>query len=332
MKAICVTPERALALRDIPAPNQPAPDHVLIDIEASAINHGDKIFLRMPAAAGNALAASQHDVWGVSAAGRVVAAGAGVPARYTGKRVAVYRSLNRSPDNIGLWCETAQVPYTSCLILPDDVGALDYSGSLVNVITAYAFLETIAEAGHRGVIATAGNSATGLALAALARQRGMPVILLVRNQATQADLLRQRAQYVLVTTEEDFADTLSKLSTELGATAVFDGVGGGLTSQIAAHLPIRSAIYIYGTMGGPGALTVSAPLFLMKDLSMQRFSNFESRTVREPEKLTAALSALESVIADPVFRTRAGRVFCFDQIEEAMAFEAADGGKAILVP
>jgi NADPH:quinone reductase-like Zn-dependent oxidoreductase len=112
----------------------------------------------------------------------VVAVGAGVPAEYTGKQVVVYRSLGRSPESIGLWCERAQVPSSACLILSEHVRARDYSGSLVNVMTAYAFLEEIAEAGHKGVIVTAGNSATGHALAALARSRKLPAIFLVRTE------------------------------------------------------------------------------------------------------------------------------------------------------
>ena len=41
MKAICVTPGRALEVRDIPRPEEAAPGHVLVEMIASAINHGD---------------------------------------------------------------------------------------------------------------------------------------------------------------------------------------------------------------------------------------------------------------------------------------------------
>ncbi|KWZ29856.1 alcohol dehydrogenase catalytic domain-containing protein [Burkholderia anthina] len=329
MKAICVTAERSLEVRDIRPPSRPEAGHLLIDMEASAINHGDKLFLRARADGSTALAASQYGVWGASGTGTVVATGAGVPARYMGRRVAIYRSLNRSAYNIGLWCEKAQVPYTSCLILPEHVSVRDYCGSLVNVMTAYAFLETIAEAGHRGVIATAGNSATGLALAALTRRRNMPTISMVRGRAAQETLQRCGIEHV-VRTDEDFVDTLGKLSCELGTTAVFDGVGGVLTGQMATCLPMRSSIYFYGTMAGPVPFPVSAPLFMTKDLSMRRFSNFESRTVREHDRLVAALSALEGMIGDPVFRTRVGQEFSLDRIDDAMAYESIDGRKAVL--
>ncbi|HEX7912901.1 MAG TPA: Zn-dependent oxidoreductase [Paraburkholderia sp.] len=331
MKANCVTPSWKLELRDIPTPSEPAPGHVLVDMDASAINPGDKTFLRIPNAAGNALALGRHDVWGASGAGRVVAVGAGVPTEYTGKQVAIYRSLGRSPESVGLWCERAQVPYTACLILPDHVRARDYCGSLVNVVTAYAFLEEIAEAGHNGVIVTAGNSATGYAMVSLARSRKLPAIFLVRTEAAREALGRLGAEHVIVTNER-LADTLGPLAAELGTTAVFDGVGGDLPGIFTPVLPMNSTLYIYGLLGGPAPVSIPSMLFMMKNLTVRRFSNFESRTVKEQERLVAALRALECVIDDPVFTTRIGKEFRYDQIDLAMAYESFNGAKAVLVP
>lgn len=330
MQALCVTPERELEIRDIPTPAEPAPGHVVIDMDASAINHGDKTFLRMPNAAGGALALGEHAVWGASGAGRVVAIGAGVPAKYTGKQVAIYRSLGRSPESVGLWCERAHVPFSACLILPEHVQARDYCGSLVNVMTAYAFLEEITEAGHRGVIVTAGNSGTGFAIARLARERALPAIFLVRTAAARDALRASGAEHVIVT-EEGFVDKLGALAAELGATAVFDGVGGALLTTLAPALPMHSTVYFYGFLGGATPIAIPTALFMTKNLTLRRFSNFESATVKQPARLVAALDALERVIDDPMFRTRIGATFHYEQIEQAMAYAPPNGSKAILV-
>ncbi|MCX4162756.1 MULTISPECIES: Zn-dependent oxidoreductase [Paraburkholderia] len=330
MKAICVTPSRGLEVRDVPTPDQPAPGHVVIDMDASAINHGDKTFLRVPTAAGSVPVSGRHDVWGASGSGRIVALGAGVPEEYAGKQVAIYRALARSPENVGLWCEKAHMRHTSCLILPDHVRARDYCGSLVNVMTAYAFLEEIVEAGHKGVIVTAGNSATGHALAALARKRNVPAIFLVRTEAARDALRASGVEHVIVT-REGFTDTLAALSTELGTTAVFDGVGGDLLGKIAPSLPMNSTIYFYGFLGGSAPASIQSALFMMKNLIMRRFSNYDSRTVKDQDKLVAALKTLAGVIDDPMFMTRIGKEFSYDQIDQAMAYESLDGSKAVLV-
>jgi NADPH2:quinone reductase len=330
MKAICVTPNRELEVREVPTPTEPAPGHLLIDMAASAINPGDKTFLKLPIAAGNAAIPTRYDVWGASGAGRVVTVGSGVPTEYAGKQVAIYRSLGRTPESVGLWCERAQMPYTNCLILPEHVQAKNYSGSLVNVITAYAFLEELATAGHRGVIATAGNSATGYALASLARRRKLPAILLVRTEAAREELHRRGVEHVLVI-NEGLTDTLGSLSAKLGATAVFDGVGGGLIGKIAPSLPANSTVYCYGFLAGAEPLAIPSSLLMMKNLVLRRFSNFESMTVKEPGRLESALNVLKGISDDPMFVTRLGTEFRYDQIQLAMAYNPSDATKAVLV-
>jgi len=332
MKAICVNGDRKLEVREIPTPSEVPAGHVLVDVDASGINHGDKTFLTNPGAAGGFLKASQHEVWGASAVGTVRAIGPDVPAEFAGKKVAVYRSLTQSPHTVGLWSEQAVIPYVNCVILPDDAPVREYCGSLVNVITAYAFLDEIAAEGHKGVIATAGSSATGLALAALAKKRGMPGIFLVRSEAAREELRGLGVEHAIATSGENFAAELGRLAAELGTTAVFDGVGGGLTSRIAPSLPMNAAVYLYGFLGAAEPISIATRTFTEKNLVMKRFSNFNSATVKDTEKLAKALEDLRGVIGNPMFRTKVGKEFAFEQIDEALAYETTPGAKAVLVP
>ena len=332
MRAVCVTPSRTLEVRDVTPPTDAAPGHVLIDMDASAINHGDKTFLRTPLPGGLHAPGSRLDVWGASGAGRVVAIGPDVPSRYLGKPVAVYRSLARSPDLIGLWCERAQVPYTACMILPEHALPRDYCGSLVNAITAYAFLAQAAADGHEAVIITAGSAATGQALAALARRRRLPTIVLTRTEATRSTLRAQGLEHVVVMSEDGYEARLGTLAAELRATAVFDGVGGDVLTRIVPHLPVDTTVYVYGFLGGPVPVAFPTALVMMRNLTLRRFSNFESPTVKNRESLVAALDDLSGIINEPPFRTQIGRVFGFDQIDAAMSYERVAGAKAVLSP
>ncbi len=69
-----------------------------------------------------------------------------------------------------------------------------------------------------------------------------------------------------------------------------------------------------------------------KALTLKRFSNFETPSVRDPERLHQMLQALEAQAADPLFLTRVGRTFALEEIAAAMAFEAEPGAKAVLLP
>ena len=330
MKAVCVTETRELEIRDVPTPTEAPRGHLLIEIEAAAINHGDKAFLARPAAT-QGLNTSLYDVWGASAAGRVLSAGPDVPAGYVGRKVAVYRSLTPSAQTVGLWAERSVVPFTSCLLLPEELSLVDYSGSLVNVITAHAFLETMAAEGHTGVIVTVGASATGLAIAALARQKGIPVLFLVRSQHGREQLQSLQLEHVLVTGDEDFDTKFEQLAEKLKTTAVFDGVGGELITRIAPRLPRNSTVWFYGFLAGATPVSVASFTFMTKSLTMKTFSNFNSATVRDPAKLREALGYLQTQIADRLFRTRIGKTFRLDQIREAMSYETEPGAKAVLL-
>ena len=70
---------------------------------------------------------------------------------------------------------------------------------------------------------------------------------------------------------------------------------------------------------------------MAKNLTLRRFANLESATVKEPQQLAAAVKDIEGLIDDPLFRTRIGRQFRFDQVDEAMAYEPVSGSRAILV-
>ena len=330
MKAVCVAPDRSLEVREILMPTVPPAGHLLVRIEAGAINNGDKAFLaRRPL---GSLTSTGNEVWGASAAGRVVGIGDDVAAIYLDKPVAIYLSMRRTPATIGLWCEVAQVHHLNCLILPDAVQPIDYSGSLVNAITAYAFMAQALDEGHKGMVATAGQSATARALAALARDRGVALIHLVRSASSQEALRRMGIEHVLVTTDEGFEHRFAVLAETLNATAIFDGLGGDIVTRIASHVPQRSTFYFYGFMAAGASSSVSTSVFMEKNLTMKRFSNTQTETVTNDNKLVAALDALRERIADPLFHTRLGDTFSFDEIEHAIHYSDDKAGRPVLTP
>ena len=222
------------------------------------------------------------------------------------------------------------MPFQTALLLPDNVDVKDYSGSLVNVATAYAFLDTAKAEGHSGVLVTAGTSATGRALVVLARKRGVSVLSIVRSEEAKLDLVNSgvEKENVLYSGDADFLIELEKRSQELGTTAVFDGVGGSLIGNILRSLPKDSTVYFYGFMSGPEKVEFPSMVFIMKSLSMKMFAN--SNTVTVKEKLGDMLKDLEGSIEDEEFRTELGEEFKPEEIEKAMEYE---GGrkKAVLV-
>jgi NADPH:quinone reductase-like Zn-dependent oxidoreductase len=331
MKALCVTPDRTLIVSDIPAPSDPPPEHVVLRIEACAINPGDKFFLNAPPL--RAAPRSKHDVWGASGAGTVVAVGAGVPLEWVGRRVAVYRSLSPSEHTLGTWSTLAQMPVRCCALIPEGLDARDYSGSLVNVITAYAFAKQAQADGHRGMLITAGTSATGMALVGIARSFGLPTVAIVRDEAGRQKLHGLGADEVMAQSDASFDTDVQAAIERRAATAVFDGVGGALLTRLVPRLAQASTVYSYGYLGGHDIpLQIPTVLLMTKALTLRSFSNFASPTVRNPQNLDAALRHIGELLALPHCKTPLGRTYTFEQIDEAMAALGKGEGKPVLLP
>ena len=330
MKAICLTTSNGVKVQDVPKPEIAQQGHLLIKMAACGINAGDLAFIGGAFPKGS-IPISRYAICGVSGVGTVIETGEAVPPTYKGKKVTVYRSLKFGGNIIGAWCEYAHLPFEHCAILPDHLNMEDYSGSLVNIITPYAFLKQITEEGHKGIICTAGNSATGIAMLGICIANDFPIISLVRTEENKKELEELGAKHIIVQSTADFKQQLAAASQELRTTAIFDGVGGETLSNIILLIPFGSTIYSYGYLGGKTPLTFHTSL-LMKGITIKGFGNFRTKTVQNPLLLQQALKDISDIIGMPHFKTKIGGKFMLDGVDEALKYNSSNGGKAILYP
>ncbi|MGY0036619.1 hypothetical protein [Pedobacter sp. NJ-S-72] len=324
MKAIVLS-EQTLKVQNVKKPQETQADHLIIKMDCSAINSGDKFFLKYPSPPG--AVQSLYDIKGVSGVGKVIQIGEGVPLEYLGKSVTIYRNLRYSESAIGTWCEYSHVHFLDCAILPDGVNPEDYSGSMVNIITPFAFYKEILDQGHQGIISTAGNSATGIALLGICLTYNFPLISIVRNAESKKQLEELGAKNIVVQSEQHFGLQLKKMAQELETTAIFDGVGGEILNQIIDMLPNDSVIYSYGYLGDQIPLTIQTSTLSLKNLIIKPFSNLKTNTVQNPQNLEKALKEIAGLIHMPHFKTKTGKRFKLEEINDALFFNS---GKAIL--
>ena len=330
MKAISLATNNSVEFQHVPKPQKAEPGHLIIKMEACGINQGDKAFIGGTFPLGS-IPVSLYNICGVSGAGTVIEIGSGVPEEYKGKNVTIYRSLKFSEKMVGTWCEYAHLHYLHCTILPDNVKMEDYSGSLVNIITPYAFLKQITEEGHKGIISTAGNSATGIAMLGICLAYNFPIISIVRTEVDKKELEELGAKNIVVQTDSDFKLYLKELSQKLETTAIFDGVGGEILNTIIEVIPFNSTIYSYGYLGGQTLLTIHTSI-LMKGITIKGFGNFRTKTVQSPQNLEKALKDISEIITMPHFKTKIGKKFKLEEINDALQFLSESGGKAVLYP
>jgi NADPH:quinone reductase-like Zn-dependent oxidoreductase len=283
--------ELRVSLAEVPL-LAPAPNEVIVRIEAAPINPSDLGLLFGAAdmsAARRAGTADRPEVWvpvppaamramtaridqplpaGNEAGGVVLAAGSSSEAQaLVGKTVGVMGGE--------MYAQYRCARLQDCLPVPEGTTAREAASCFVNPLTALSMTEVMRREGHTALVHTAAASNLGQMLVKICAADEIPLVNIVRSSA-QAELLRGiGAKYVLDSTTPDFIDALTKALTETGATLAFDAVGGGkLTSQILTAMEIAASarmtsfsrygsdtfkqVYIYGVLDmSPTPLTRS---------------------------------------------------------------------------
>lgn len=121
------------------------------------------------------------------------------------------------------------------------------------------------------------------------------------------------------------------MAKKLNATAVFDGVGGALLSNILDTLPYGSTVYCYGFLDKENPVTFNS-MMLMNGITLKSFTNALTPTVQDAGKLQEALLDISSMIGMPHFRTKIGKTFALDEVNEALSFSSSQGKAMLTMP
>jgi NADPH:quinone reductase-like Zn-dependent oxidoreductase len=275
--------ELTLDLVEVAVP-EPAPDEVVVRVEATPINPSDLglligpadlstmaahgtadrpvLKMRVPEEAMPAMAPrlGQSMPVGNEGAGTVVRAGAGV-AHLLGKKLGMIGGA--------MYTQYRVLPARTCMELPDGATAADGASMFVNPLTALAMVETMRREGHTALVHTAAASNLGQMLNRICIADGVKLVNIVRSEQ-QAEILRALgAAYIVNSTAPDFAASLTDALEATGATIAFDAIGGGDLPNTILHAMEAAAnrkataysrygsntfkqVYIYGWLGqGP---------------------------------------------------------------------------------
>jgi NADPH:quinone reductase-like Zn-dependent oxidoreductase len=283
-----------LALHDVPVPT-PAPNEVLVRVEAAPINPSDLGLLTAGADLSTATVTGSPErpvvtatlsakaLGGLSArldaslpvgnegAGTVVAAGSSAQAQaLLGRTVGIAGGAMYSQYRV--------VDAGACLVLPEGTAAKEGASSFVNPLTALGMLETMRREGHSALVHTAAASNLGQMLVRICLADGVPLVNVVRKPE-QAELLRSLgAVHVVDSTSPTFTADLLESLKATSATLAFDATGGGtLASQILSGMErainssakeysrygsaVHKQVYVYGGLD-------TGPTTLIRDFGM----------------------------------------------------------------
>jgi NADPH2:quinone reductase len=271
--------ELELSLLSVETPS-PAPDEVVVRIEATPINPSDLGLLFGAADISTAKVSGtpaspvvtaqiperllksmvgrldQSLPVGNEGAGVVVAAGSSDAAQaLLGKTVAVLGGA--------MYAQYRGIKADQCLVLPEGTTPAEGASCFVNPLTSLGMVETMRREGHKALVHTAAASNLGQMLNKICIKDQIGLVNIVRKPEQAALLKRIGARYVCDTSSPAFMEELTQALVDTGATIAFDATGGGkLAGQILTCMetalnrsateysrygsPIHKQVYIYG--------------------------------------------------------------------------------------
>ncbi|MDH4019475.1 MAG: zinc-binding dehydrogenase [Xanthomonadales bacterium] len=271
---------------------EPAPDEVIVSVEATPLNPSDLALLLGPADISSArvVGSTERPVItadipekfmkmvsarigqslpvGNEGAGTVIAAGSSNAAQaLLGKTVGMAGGE--------MYARYRCMKAMMCLELPEGTSAADGASCFVNPMTALGMVETMRAEGHTALVHTAAASNLGQMLNRLCIEEEIELVNIVRKPEQEKTLRDLGAKYVCNSSADSFFRDLTTALISTGATLAFDATGGGkLATTILSSMETAAArnmaeynrygsevykqVYVYGFLDrSPTTLTIN---------------------------------------------------------------------------
>ncbi|HXB04621.1 MAG TPA: zinc-dependent alcohol dehydrogenase family protein [Candidatus Angelobacter sp.] len=318
MRAVQLTaygnPVEALKYVDIPAPEAPGPNQVLIGVEFSPVNPSDLLLANGLYALRPALPA----VIGNEAVGRVLAVGPGVQNVKLGDRVL-------APLSSFTWRERMVISADGLFVLPPDADPRQLAMLAINPPTAALLLsEYVDLKPGEWVVQNSANSGVGRWVIAFAKKRGLKTVNIVRRPELVPELEAIGGDLVFV----DSPDVSGKIKAAVGQAELrlaLDGVSGPATGVLAATLSPRGTLVSFAAMSSK-PMSISPLDVIFKPVTVRGFF------MAHPEfaaKLAPAAAQAAEMIASGRMHIPVTATYPLSAIKEAVA-HAQRGGKVLL--
>src|SRR6201997_4124233 len=263
MRAILLTsygnPVEGLKYVDIPGPDAPGPNQVLIGVEFCPINPSDLLLAKGMYALRPAL----PSVIGNEGVGRVLNVGPGVRNVKVGDRVP-------APLASFTWRERMVISADGLFALPPDADPRQLAMLANNPPTAALLLsEYVNLKPGEWVVQNAANSGVGRWVIAFAKRRGLKTVNIVRRPELVPELEALGGDVVVV----DSPDVSERIKTAVDHAELrlaLDGVSGPATGVLAATLSSHGTLVSFAAMS-EGAMSINPLDFIFKPLTMRGF-------------------------------------------------------------
>jgi len=301
-------PAEVLQFDELALP-EPGAGEVRLRVKALGLNRAEIMFRN-----GQYLETPVHPSKnGYEASGIIEAVGPDVDSSWIGKTISSVPGTFKLNDH-GVYGEVAVVPIHGIAEYPSTLSYEQGASIWMQYLTAYGALIWLGQITKGDfVVITAASSSVGIAAIEIAKVEGAISIAVTRTTAKKAELLKQGADHVIVTDEEDLVTRVNDITSGKGARIVFDPIGGKILESLAAATAPKGIIFEYGALAPE---PTPYPLFtaLAKYLTIRAYTLFE--LTPDPVFLKAKQYIFDH-LASGAFKPLIDKTFRFSEIVEA---------------
>jgi NADPH:quinone reductase-like Zn-dependent oxidoreductase len=231
------------------------------------------------------------------------------------------------------WAQRRRIKAEDAIPLPSGLDVAQAAMLRINPATALLLLEDhVALKPGDWVIQNVANSAVGRHLIALAKQRGVRTVNVVRRDDVGAELTALGADVVLV----DGPDLAAHAHDAVGGAPIrlgIDAVSGTACKRISDCVADGGVVVSYGSMSGED-LVMSRPALSFRGVSLTGFNLGRGLAKRSPEQVRAIYADLAIKLRDGVLNAPVEATYPIEQIKEALAHAQRGGrnGKVLVLP
>lgn len=284
----------------------PAAQEVRIQVKSIGVNRADAMY-RQGMYIENPIFPAQI---GYEAAGIVEAVGSEVSNIAVGDVVNVVPGF--SLHNYASYGEYINMPAYAVHKYPSNLSFDEAASVWTSYLTMYGMVVHSGQlqAGQFAVINAASSSA-GLAAIQMTNYVGGIAIALTTSSKKKEALLKAGAAHVIVTSEQDIAAEVLKITNNAGANLILDPVVGAKFSNLLSSVAENGKVFVYGALSHEPA---SFPAFdvLMKTPTIRGYSAIE--VMGNMEVLVPAIAFIDKGVTEGKLKPVIDKVFNIDDI------------------
>jgi len=306
---------------EIPAPDQPSPGQVLIDVAGVGVGYFDGLLIR----GDYQIRPELPFVPGSSLSGTVTAVGEGVSHLRPSDTVAAF-ALH------GAMAEKMLLPAASCAPLPPGIETASAANFFISWATSLFGLREIGDlqAGETLLVLGASGS-TGTTAIECAKAMGATIIACASSEEKRQHCLDHGADLAVDYTAEGWRDEVKKATGKRGVDVVYDPVGGEMSEAALRLMAPGGRFLVVGFVTGIASIPMNLPL--LKRCSIHGV-NWGGTVMADPSVVPPVIKTLaEWTLAGKI---QAAPTHCYKLKEAGKAFAALFGrestGSVVIEP